>query len=60
MLGNHGNDNQQPSINSNINEGSTTSNRIQTDNAEDSNVATSAVPNKVSEDIVWTLDIIQY
>lgn len=52
LLGNHGNDNQQPSVNSNINEGSTTSNRIQTDNAEDSNVATSAVPNKVSEDIV--------
>lgn len=37
-------DNQQPSLNSNILEGSTTNTRIQTDNAEDSNSDTSALP----------------
>jgi group I intron endonuclease len=36
-------DNQQPSLDSNIFEGSTTNNRVQTDNAEDSNVDTSAL-----------------
>lgn len=54
LLENHkDNDNQQPSNNSNIIEGSTTNNRIQTDKAEDSNVDTSAVPiNFNSDDIV--------
>lgn len=36
--------NQQPSLSSNTFEGSETNNRIQTDNAEDSNVDTSALP----------------
>jgi hypothetical protein len=36
-------DNQQPSLDSNIFEGSTTNNRVQTDNAEDSNVDTSTL-----------------
>ena len=53
LLENHSNnDNQQPSDNSNIIEGSTTSSRIQTDNAEDSNAATSAQPKLSSNDIV--------
>ncbi len=46
-------DNQQPSINRNINEGSTTNNRILTSNVEDSNIDTSALPsNNTSDDIV--------
>lgn len=36
-------DNQQPSLDSNVFEGSTTNNRVQTDNAEDSNVDTSTL-----------------
>lgn len=56
LLENHNDDdNQQPSVNSNINEGSTTNSRIQTDNAEDSNADTSALPfnnNIKSDDIV--------
>lgn len=36
-------DNQQPSLNSNVFEGSTTNNRVQTDYAEDSNVDTSTL-----------------
>ena len=47
-------DNQQPSIYRNIIEGSETNNRVLTDNAEDSNVDTSALPDKVGEDIVRT------
>lgn len=39
--------NQQPSLNSNILEGSTTNTRIQTGNAEDSNSDTSALPTNV-------------
>jgi hypothetical protein len=42
-------DNQQPSLNSNVLEGSTTNSRIQTDNAEDSNVNTSVLPLKINE-----------
>lgn len=45
-------DNQQPSLDSNILEGSTTNNRILIDNAKDSNVDTSALPANCSEDIV--------
>jgi len=47
-------DNQQPSLGSNTFEGSTTNNRVQTDNAEDSNVDTSTLPDKnfISDDIV--------
>lgn len=48
-------DNQQPSLDSNIFEGSTTNIRIQTDNAEDSNDNTSALPeinSNFSDDIV--------
>lgn len=45
-------DNQQPSIDRNINEGSTTNNRVLPDNAEDSNVDTSALPSNTSDDIV--------
>ncbi len=56
LLENHNDDdNQQPSVNSNINEGSTTNSRIQTDNAEDGNADTSALPfnnNIKSDDIV--------
>lgn len=54
LLENHNDsDNQQPSLSSNTFEGSTTSNQVQTDNAEDSNVTTSAMPNNnVSDDIV--------
>ena len=44
---------QQPSLNSNILEGSTTNSRIQTDNAADSNANTSALPVIVyGDDIV--------
>lgn len=53
LLGNHStNDNQQPSINSNVFEGSTTNSRIRTDNAEDSNANTSALPVNNGDDIV--------
>ena len=45
-------DNQQPSKNSNILEGSTTNGRVQTDNAVDGNTNTSALPIIDSEDIV--------
>lgn len=49
-------DNQQPSLNSNIQEGSTTNSRIQTGNAEDSNANTSALLSQiidiVKDDIV--------
>lgn len=46
-------DNQQPSIYRNIIEGSTTNSRVLTDNAEDSNANTSALPVIVnSDDIV--------
>lgn len=45
-------DNQQPSLDSNVFEGSTTNSRIRTDNAEDSNADTSALPVNNSEDIV--------
>lgn len=48
-------DNQQPSFNRNINEGSETNNRILTDNAEDSNIDTSALPSNTSDDIVRTV-----
>lgn len=47
-------DNQQPSIYRNIIEGSETNNRVLTDNAEDGNIDTSALPDKVGEDIVRT------
>lgn len=40
-------DNQQPSLSSNILEGSTTNSRVQTGNAEDSNADTSALPNNL-------------
>ena len=49
-------DNQQPSLDSNILEGSTTNSRVQTDNDEDSNANTSALLQQivdiVEEDIV--------
>lgn len=49
----NGNDNQQPSIISNNYKGSTTNSRVQTDNAEDSNANTSALPiGNNSDDIV--------
>lgn len=38
-------DNQQPSIYRNIIEGSTTNDRVLPDNAEDSNINTSALPS---------------
>ena len=63
MLENHkANDNQQPSIDRNIDKGSTTNSRILTDNAEDSNANTSALPNvnNISDDIVWTTLIIAF
>lgn len=41
LLENQEIDNQQPSLDSNIFEGSTTNSQIQTDNAEDSNANTS-------------------
>ena len=61
LLENHiDSDNQQPSIDRNIIEGSTTNSRVLTDNAEDSNTNTSALPNikNISDDIVWTTRII--
>lgn len=48
-------DNQQPSFSRNTNEGSETNNRILTDNAEDSNIDTSALPSNTSDDIVRTV-----
>ena len=46
-------DNQQPSIYRNIFEGSTTNSRVLTDDAEDSNANTSALPNlRIGDDIV--------
>jgi len=45
--------NQQPSLNSNILEGSETSRRVQLD----SNTTTSALPGNTGEDIVRTTDI---
>lgn len=45
-------DNQQPSIYRNIIEGSTTNSRVLTDNAEDSNTDTSALPINNGGDIV--------
>jgi hypothetical protein len=47
-------DNQQPSLGSNTFEGSTTNNRVLSDNSEDSNVDTSTLPDKIfiSDDIV--------
>ena len=47
-------DNQQPSIYRNIIVGSETNNRILTNNVEDSNVDTSALPDNIGEDIVRT------
>ena len=59
MLKNHiANDNQQPSIDRNINEGSTTNSRNLTSNVEVSNANTSALPNIIGDDIVWTTRII--
>lgn len=48
-------DNQQPIFSRNTNEGSETNNRILTDNAEDSNIDTSALPSNTSDDIVRTV-----
>ena len=45
-------DNRQPSIYRNIIEGSTTNSRVLTDNAEDSNTDTSALPDFIGDDIV--------
>ena len=45
-------DNQQPSIDRNIIEGSTTNSRDLTDNAEVGNADTSALPSNTSDDIV--------
>lgn len=47
LLENPEEDNQQPSLNSNIFEGSTTNSRIQTNDVEDSNANTSALPSTV-------------
>ena len=44
--------NQQPSIYRNIIEGSTTNSRVLTDNAEDGNTDTSALPDSIGDDIV--------
>ena len=44
--------NQHPSIYRNIIEGSTTNSRVLTDNAEDSNTDTSALPDFIGDDIV--------
>ena len=53
LLKNHiANDNQQPSIDRNINEGSTTNSRNLTSNVEVSNANTSALPNIIGDDIV--------
>lgn len=45
-------DNQQPSIYRNIIEGSTTNSRVLTDDAEDGNTDTSALPDNIGDDIV--------
>ena len=53
LLENHNdNDNQQPSNDRNIIEGSTTNSRGVIDNANVSNANTSAVPDNIGEDIV--------
>lgn len=53
LLENHkANDNQQPSIDRNINEGSTTNSRDLASNVEVSNANTSALPNIIGDDIV--------
>ena len=44
--------NQHPSIYRNIIEGSTTNSRVLTDNAEDGNTDTSALPDSIGDDIV--------
>lgn len=49
LLGSPEVDNQQPSLSSNTFEGSTTNNRVQTDNAEDSNIDTSALCNQCND-----------
>lgn len=49
-------DNQQPSLDSNILEGSTTNSRVLTSNVEDSNADTSALPIIKSEEIVIERD----
>ena len=46
LLENPEKDNQQPSLNSNIHEGSETNNRVLIGNAKDSNVDTSALPEE--------------
>lgn len=46
-------DNQQPSLDSNIFEGSTTNNQILIDNAKDSNVNKSALPIKYNSKGIW-------
>ena len=61
MLENPEVDNQQPSLNSNILEGSETNSRILTSKVEDSNADTSAllqqIINIVEDDIVRTVPI---
>lgn len=53
LLENHNcSDNQQPSINSNINKGSTTNSQVLPNNVEDGNANTSALPTISSDDIV--------
>lgn len=52
LLENPEEDNQQPSIYRNIIEGSTTNERVLPDNAEDSNLDTSALPVDDGDDIV--------
>ena len=52
LLENPEEDNQQPSIYRNIIEGSTTNSRVLTDNAEDGNADTSALPDFIGDDIV--------
>lgn len=52
LLENPEEDNQQPSIYRNIIEGSTTNSRVLTDNAEDGNTDTSALPDFIGDDIV--------
>ena len=51
-------DNQQLNLNSNIFESSTTNTQILTNNVEDGNSDTSALPARNSgDDIVWSADI---
>ena len=45
-------DDQQPSLYRNIDEGSTTNSRVLAGNAEDSNTDTSALPDFIGDDIV--------